>query len=146
MRRTPPFSRSWTPLTSWSSSLALGALLAVAACDGGSSSSDGGTGGLSDAGSGAPTAAQLKAACDSVFNRIISCSGAATTAGALAASYKAMTCTEANAQALATCVSASTLFKQSQACAAMECADATGCGVALVPSLQACVPDGGTGP
>lgn len=139
MRRTPSFRTrawSWTRSTSWSLPALLGATLALGACDGGSSSDDG----------GAPTAAQLKSACDGVFDKIITCSGgAAMPAGIAAASYKAMTCTDTNAQALATCASASVLLKQSQSCAAMDCSGAPACGLALVPSLQACVPDGGAG-
>jgi len=138
MRRTPSFRTlawSWTRSPSWSLPALLGAALALGACDGGSSS-DGG---------GPPTAAQLKSACDGVFDKIITCSGATTPAGALAASYKVMTCTDANAQALAACASASVLLKQSQSCAAMDCSGAPACGLALVPSLQACVPDGGAG-
>jgi len=92
---------------------------------------------------GKPTAAQLKVACNAVFDKIISCNNDAFSVG-LATNYKGTACTDANAQSFAACASATTLYTSAQMCAASDCATASTCGLGLVPSLQACMPDGGT--
>jgi len=90
-----------------------------------------------------PTAAQLKVACNAVFDKIISCNNDALSVG-LAANYKTTSCTDANAQSFAACSTATTLYTAAQKCAASDCATASTCGLTLVPSLQECLPDGGT--
>jgi len=120
-------------------SLAALIVLAVNACDGGSSSSaDGGTGGAA----GKPTAAQLKAACDAVFDKVVTCGG---TVAILAPSVKAMTCTDTNAASYAACPTSATILTQAQACTAMDCTTVATCGTStLLPMLRACTPDAST--
>jgi len=141
MLKTPALSRRpKLPLLALAAtSLAALVMLAANACDGGSSSSaDGGTGGAS----AKPTAAQLKAACDAVFDKVVTCGG---TVAILAPTVKAMTCTDANAASYAACPTSATILTQAQSCAAMDCTTVATCGTnTLLPMLRACTPDAST--
>lgn len=141
MLKNPAISKRRTaPLLALATaSLAALITLTAASCDGGSSSSaDGGTGGAA----GKPTAAQLKAACDAVFDKVVTCGG---TVAILAPSVKAMTCTDANAASYAACPTSATILTQAQACTAMDCTTVANCGTTtLLPMLRACTPDAST--
>jgi hypothetical protein len=136
MQRNTRLSILSLPFSAFSRTVCLALISTAVACGGGSST-------VND---GKPTAAQLKTACTAVFDKVISCSTDPSSAVALAVAtnYKATACTDANAQSFAACSSAAALYSQAQTCAGLDCTMASSCGLALVPSLQACMPDGGT--